>query len=71
MGWGWVHAAPMHAHAHTHVEHDKHGYLHGGGHLQFLNMFILAFHACAFSARFLPFLGPLDALKNYKTIFFL
>ena len=56
-GWGWVGAPPTHVHMHTcmharthtcmHVEHDKHGCLHGGGHLQFPNMFILAFHACA------------------------
>ena len=59
-GWGWVGAPSthvcmlMHMHArartcaHTcmHVKHDKHGCLHGGGHLQFLNMFILAFCAC-------------------------
>ena len=57
--WGWV-GAPhpccmhtcMHVHAHTHthtcmhVKHDKHGCLHGGGHLQFPNMFILVFRAC-------------------------
>ena len=44
----------MHMHActctstHTcmHVKHDKHGCLHGGGHLQFPNMFILAFRVC-------------------------
>ena len=35
------------AHTCMHVEHDKHGRLHGGGHLQFPNMFILAFRACA------------------------
>ena len=35
------------AHTHTHVKHDKHGCLHGGGHLQFSNMLILAFHVCA------------------------
>ena len=60
-GWGWVGAPSMHMHmymcmhacthmcAHTfmHVKHDKHGCLHGGGHLQFPNMFILAFRACA------------------------
>ena len=34
-------------HTCMHVKHDKHGCLHGGGHLQFPNMFILAFHACA------------------------
>ena len=59
--WGWVGAPPTHVHtctrtcthahtcAHTcmHVKHDKHGCLHGGGHLQFPNMFILAFRACA------------------------
>ena len=61
-GWGWVGAPPTHVHTrmcthacahmctHTcmHVKHDKHGCLHGGGHLQFPNMFIFAFHACAF-----------------------
>ena len=60
-GVGWGHppcmcaCARMHMHAractcaHTcmHVKHDKHGCLHGGSHLQFPNMFILAFHACA------------------------
>ena len=51
--WGWVGAPPTHVHAcmyaHTcmHVKHDKHGCLHGGGHLQFPNMFILAFRVCA------------------------
>ena len=30
-------------HVHTHVRHDKHGCLHGGGHLQFPKMFILEF----------------------------
>ena len=30
--------ACMHTHMHMHVKHDKHGYLHGGGHLQLLNM---------------------------------
>ena len=34
-------------HTCMHVKHDKHGCLHGGGHLQFPNMFILAFRACA------------------------
>ena len=34
-------------HTCMHVKHDKHGCLHGGGHLQFPNMFILAFCACA------------------------
>ena len=37
----------MCAHTCMHVKHDKHGCLHGGGHLQFPNMFILAFRACA------------------------
>ena len=60
-GWDWVGASPTHVHtrtrthtrarmcAHTcmHVKHDKHGCLHGGGHLQFSNMFIFAFRACA------------------------
>ena len=58
-GWGWVGASPTHmcmctnasirmcAHTCMHVEHDKHGCLHGGSHLQFPNMFILAFRACA------------------------
>ena len=54
-GWGWMGAPPTHVcmcthmHAHTcmHVKHDKHGCLHGGGHLQFSNMFILVFRACA------------------------
>ena len=59
--WGWVWAPPthmrMHMHMHActctyahtcmHVEHDKHGCLHGGGHLQFPNMFILVFRAYA------------------------
>ena len=35
------------AHTCMHVKHDKHGCLHGGGHLQFSNMFIFAFRACA------------------------
>ena len=63
VGWGCcLVGAPhthvcMHTHMHTcacmcahtcmHVKHDKHGCLHGGGHLQFPNMFILAFRACA------------------------
>ena len=60
LGGGWVGGGTpthtcmrMHTHAHTcahtcmHVKHDKHGYLHCGGHLQFPNMFILAFCACA------------------------
>ena len=62
-GWGWgcVGTPPTHVHtcthmhvctctcAHTcmHVKHDKNGCLHGGGHLQFPNMFILAFRVCA------------------------
>ena len=55
-GVGWRHplaCAHMQACASTcthtcmHVKHDKHGCLHGGGHLQFPNMFILAFCACA------------------------
>ena len=59
-GWvgGWVGTPPMHVRTRTHacthtcthtcmhVKHDKHGCLHGGGHLQFSNMFIFAFHAC-------------------------
>ena len=59
-GWGWVGALPMHVcihmcmHAHActcahtcmHVKHDKNGCLHGGSHLQFPNIFILAFRAC-------------------------
>ena len=40
--------ARMCAHTCMHVKHDKHGCLHGGGHLQFPNMFILAFRACAY-----------------------
>ena len=39
--------ASMYAHTCMHVKHDKYGCLHGGGHLQFPNMFILAFGACA------------------------
>ena len=60
-GWGWAGAPPTHmcmctcmhafarmcTHICMHVKHDKHGCLHGGGHLQFPNMFILAFRACA------------------------
>ena len=55
-GWGTPHTCVhVHAHTHTHVhthtcmhvKHDKHGCLHGGSHLQFPNMFILAFCACA------------------------
>ena len=30
-----------------HVQHDKHGCLHGGSNLQFPNMFILVFRACS------------------------
>ena len=33
--------ACIHAHTHMHVKHDKHGCLHGGGHLQLLYMYIL------------------------------
>ena len=33
--------ACMHACTHMHVKHDKHGCLHGGGHLQLLFMYIL------------------------------
>ena len=60
-GWNWVGAPPhtctcaracthMHMHTHTHacmLNMIKHGCLHGGGHLQFPNMVILAFRACA------------------------
>ena len=52
LGGGTSHTC-AHAHAcmctytYMHVKHDKHGCLHGVGHLQFPNMFILAFHACA------------------------
>ena len=56
-GWGEPHThthTNMHAcahmcaytHTHAHVKHDKHGCHHGGGHLQFSNMLILAFHVC-------------------------
>ena len=50
----------MHVHTHMHactclcthtcmqVKHDAHSCLHGGGHLQFPNMFILVFHVCAY-----------------------
>ena len=47
--------ARVHMHVHTctrtcmHVKHDKHGCLHGGSHLQFPHMFILAFSVCACS----------------------
>ena len=48
-GWMgmWVYGVPhasthvhacMYIHMHMHVKHDKHGCLHGGGHLQLLNM---------------------------------
>ena len=41
-GWGcgrvWVYGVPMQAHMCMHVKHDKHGCLHGGSHLQLLNM---------------------------------
>ena len=54
LGGGIPHTcAHVHTHAHMcahtcmHVKHDKHGCLHGGSHLQFPNMFILAFCACA------------------------
>ena len=54
-GVGWGHPphtctcthACMCAHTCMHVKHDKHGCLHGGGHLQFSNMFIFVFRACA------------------------
>ena len=39
----------MHAHMHMHVKHDKHnkhGCLHGGGHLQLLYMYLLVLHMC-------------------------
>ena len=47
---GWVGAPPTNVgmHTHTHVEHDKYGCLHGGGHMQFPNIFILVFHACMY-----------------------
>ena len=54
---GGVHPLGMHActrmctHTCMHVEHDKHGCLHGGGHLQFPNMFILAFSCMCVHAR--------------------
>ena len=56
---GWVGASPTHVRTHTHARartyaHHacmlnmiNHGCLHGGGHLQFSNMFIFAFRACA------------------------
>ena len=52
VGWGHPHArahayARTRAHTCMHVKHDKHGCLHGGGHLQFSNMFIFVFRACA------------------------
>ena len=54
-GIGWGHpphtcaCTRAHTCAHTcmHVKHDKHGCLHGDGHLQFPNMFILVFRARA------------------------
>ena len=55
-GWGrgWMGHPHAHVHAHTWMHmcthtcmHVKHGYLYGGGHLQFPNMFILVFCACA------------------------
>ena len=39
--------ARMCAHRCMHVKHDEHGCLHVGGHLQFSNIFILAFRASA------------------------
>ena len=53
--WGGTPHARAHVHVHArtcthtrmHVKHDKHGCLHGGGHLQFSNMFIFVFCACA------------------------
>ena len=53
-GVGWGHlpqtctctCARLSTHTCMHVKHDKHGCLHGGGHLQFPNMFILVFRAC-------------------------
>ena len=43
-----MHACPhMCTHTCMPVKHDKHGCLHGGGHLQFPNIFILAFCVCA------------------------
>ena len=55
-GGGCVRGSPMHAHTHacmhTHmdVKHDKNGYLHVCGHLQFLYMYTcvcMHAHACA------------------------
>ena len=54
LGRGTPHTC-AHVHVHAcmctltcmHVKHDKHGCLRGGGHLQFPNMFILVFRACA------------------------
>ena len=40
--------ACMHAHMHMHVKHDKHGCLHGGGHLQLLYMYILVLCMCVY-----------------------
>ena len=46
-GIGWGHPPHTCTRTHTlHVKHDKNGCLHGGSHLQFPNMFILAFCAC-------------------------
>ena len=53
LGLGWVGHPHACACACMHVKHDKHGCFHGGSHLEFPNMFILAFpvcvcaHACA------------------------
>ena len=38
VGVGIWSAPCKHTHMHMHVKHDKHGCLHGGGHLQLLNM---------------------------------
>ena len=52
-GWMGVPHASTHVHAcmnaHMnahHVKHDKHGCLHGGGHLQLLYMYILVLCMC-------------------------
>ena len=46
--WNWVGAPPCTcAYTCMHIKHDKHGCLHGGGHFQFPNMFILVFCVCA------------------------
>ena len=51
LGVGLGGGTPMyvHVHAHTcmHVKHDEHGCFHGGSHLEFPTMFILAFPVCA------------------------